>query len=98
MKYLTDFNALMNPDITGCSSLPLHAAIESGNFQLEIIHHLLDSGAQVDLQRYADSKDAIDLAVERGYHELAERMRKMSPNLDSTPFMIRDSSMGQIVP
>ncbi len=98
MKYLTDFNALMNPDITGCSSLPLHAAIESGNFQLEIIHHLLDSGAQVDLRRYADNKHAIDLADDRGYHELAKSMRQMIPNLDPTPFMIRDSSMGQIVP
>ena len=98
MKHLTDYNALVNPDITRCSALPLHAAIESVDFQLEIIRHLLESGAQVDLRRYADNKHAIDLAVDRGYHELAESMRQMIPNLDPTPFMIRDSPMGQIVP
>ncbi len=103
VKNLIEFKAHVNPDITVCSSLPLHAAIESGNFrlenfQLEIIRQLLDAGAGVYLRRYTDSKHAIDLAVDRGYHELAESMRQKSPGLNNTPFLVRDPSMSQIVP
>ncbi len=98
MKHLIDFNAHINPDIIGCSSWPLHAAIESGNFQLEIIYHLLDVGAQVKRRRYADNKDAVDLADDRGYHELAESMRQRIPDPDPTSFMTRHSSIGQIIP
>lgn len=97
VKNLIQFNANVNPNIAGCSSLPLHAAIESENFQLEIISHLLNSGAEVYLQRYADNKNAIDLANDRGYHELAKNMGHMFPNLEQTPFMLHDHSMGQIV-
>lgn len=96
VKNLIGYNALVNPDTTGCSSLPLHAAIESDNLQLEIIHHLLNSGAEVNLRRYVDNKHAIDLAVDRGYHDLAESMRQMVLSLDHTPFMIRDPSMSQM--
>ena len=87
VKTLIDHNATVNPDITYCSSPPLHAAIESGNFQIDIIHHLLDCGAQVDLRRNADQKHAIDLATERGYFELAEAMRCRVPIMSSTPFL-----------
>lgn len=97
VKDLISHNAHVNPDITGCSSLPLHAAIESGKFQFEVIEHLLNSGAEVDRRRYPDNKHAIDLAIDRGYHGLAESMRRMIPSLDHTSFMIRDSSVGQIV-
>ena len=97
VKKLIDFNALVNPDITGCSSLPLHAAIESDDFQLEIVDQLLNSGAAVQLRRYVDNKHAIDLAVDRGYHELAESMRRMISSVNHTPFMIRDFFTGQII-
>lgn len=97
VKNLIQFGANVNPNFADCTSLPLHAAIESENFQLEIISHLLNSGAEVNLRRYADDKRAIDLAIDRGYHELAKSMSDMVPNLEPTPFMLRDPSMGQIV-
>ena len=87
VKTLIDYRATVNPDITYCSSPPLHAAIESENSQLDIIYHLLDCGAQVDLRRIADRKHAIDLATDRGYHELAEAMRRRVPVMSSTPFL-----------
>ena len=89
---LINHNASVNPDITGCSSLPLHAAIESGSFK--IIHLLLRSGAEVDRRRYTDNKHAIDIANDRGYHELAESMRWMTTGQNNPPFMIRDPSLG----
>lgn len=98
VKNLIDHNAHVNPDITLCSSSPLHAAIESDNFQLDIIHHLLNSGAEVNRRRNTDNKRAIDLAVDRGYHELAESMCRMIPSLNNPPFLTQDSSIGQIVP
>lgn len=89
VKILIEHNALVDPDIIGCSSLPLHAAIESGNFQPEIVHHLLNCGAKVDFRRYTDNKHAIDLAVDRGYDELANSMRRRDFNLNHTPFMLQ---------
>lgn len=97
VKNLIRFNAEVNPDITGCSSLPLHAAIESGNGRFDIIHYLLDAGARVDLQRYTDNKHAIDLAVDRGFHDLAKRMRQRVISPNPTPFMRRDPSIGEII-
>ena len=94
VRLLIEYNANVNPNITRCSSLPLHAAIESQNFQLDIIQHLLNSGAAVDLRRYVDNKHAIDLAVHGGHHTLAESMRGMIPSFDNTPFMIGDPSIG----
>lgn len=90
------YKALVNPDITGCSSLPLHAAIESSNLssnlQLTIIHNLLKSGAEAYLRRHADNKHAIDLAVDRGEHELAESIRQKVPSLSQS----HTAFMGQI--
>lgn len=94
---LIGYGACVNPDITGCSSLPLHAAIESGNFHLEIIRQLLDAGAEVDLRRFVDNKHAIDLALDWGYHDLAEEMRQKLPCPSRTSFMIRDPLIGQII-
>ena len=96
VKNLIESNANVNPDIAGCSSLPLHAAIETENFQFEIISHLLNSGAEVNLRRHADNKHAIDLAFDRGYEELAKIMRNIVSNLDPTPFMVLDPSLGDI--
>ena len=87
VKTLIHYNATVNPDITYCSSPPLHAAIESENSQIDIIYHLLDCGAQVYLRRIADRKHAIDLATDRGYLELAETMRCRVPTMSSTPFL-----------
>ena len=96
VETLIKFNANVNPDFTGCSSLPLHAAIESGQFQHKIVDHLLQFGARVDLRRY-DNKHAIDIAADLGYHELADRMGRMMPSLNHT-FPVRDSFMSQITP
>ncbi|KAL9076646.1 MAG: hypothetical protein Q9161_000978 [Pseudevernia consocians] len=97
VKYLIDHNANVNPDIMPCSSLPLHAAIESDKFQLDIIDLLLNSGAEVDRRRRTDNKHAIDLAFDRGYHELAESMRRMIPGQNDISFLNWDPSMGQVV-
>lgn len=98
LKNLIKFGAHLNPDITGCSSLPLHAAIESSNFRPEIINHLLISGAEVGLRRLTDNKHAIHLAIDQGYHELAQSMRGRMPSLNQTSFINQDPSMSQIIP
>ena len=99
VECLIEYNAVVNPDNIGCSSLPLHVAIESVDFNLGIIGHLLNSGADVYLRRYAgrhtDGKHAIDLADERGHHQLAESMRQMVPIPDPTSFLLQDYPMGQ---
>ena len=99
VECLIEYNAVVNPDNTGCSSLPLHVAIESVDFNLGILSHLLNSGAGVYLRRYAgrhtDGKHAIDLADERGHHQLAENMRQMVPIPGPTPFLLQDFPMGQ---
>ena len=96
VKALIERKANVNPIITYCSSLPLHVAIESETFKFEIIQHLLNSGAEVDNRRSADNKHAIDLAVDRGYNELAKQMRQMIPDQDPSAFMIRDSFISHI--
>ena len=60
-----------------------------------MIRHLLNAGAEVDLRRYADNKHAIDLAADRGWHELAESMHHIVPIQSSTSFMTYDPSVGQ---
>ena len=97
VKTLIEYKADVNPDITTCSSLPLHAAIENENFQLDIIEHLLNAGAEVNLRRWNDNKHAIDLADDRGYDELATMMRQMVSSPDSPPFLVRDPSVGQML-
>ena len=98
VKCLIEYNAAVNPDNIGCSSLPLHVAIEDVDFDYEIISHLLKSGAQVFLRRYAgrhtDGKHAIRLANDRGYYELVEQMQQMVPIPDLTPFLVQDFPMG----
>ena len=105
VKCLIEYNAIVNPNFSGCSSLPLHVAIESLDFNfeinLEIINHLLNSGANVYLERYAgrhnDGKNAIKLAYDGGHPVLAERMRHMFPIPDPTRFLLQDFPMGQNV-
>lgn len=94
VETLIKYKANVNPDLTSCSSPPLHAAIESGQFHHKIVDHLLQSGARVDLRRLYDSKHAIDIAADLGYHELAERMIL---SLNHT-FPVRGSFMSQILP
>lgn len=89
-----DRKARLNPDIAGCSSLPLHAAIESDSFQIGIIDVLLNSGAWVCIRRPLDKKNAIDLAVDRGYVVLAETMRQTIISRDRTHFLCQDPSLG----
>lgn len=104
VKTLIKFHAPVNPEsIPNCSSLPLHAAIESNNYQPEIINHLLNSGADVHLRRSTDNKNAFDLAIDRGHLDLVESMGMISslsraPFGIQEPFMIQDFTMGQIVP
>ena len=101
VKCLIEYNAAVNPNNIGCSSLPLHVAIESVDFNLRIISHLLNSGADVYLGRYAgkhtDGKHAINLADDRGHHQLAENMRQMVPIPDPTPFLLQGFAMGQTI-
>ena len=99
VKCLIEHNAVVNPNNIGCSSLPLHVAIESKDFNLGIISHLLNSGADVYLPRYAgrhtDGKHAIELADDRGQPQLAQNMRDMVPNPDPTSFLLQNYPMGQ---
>ena len=97
VKSLIEHGAQVNPDTSCCSSLPLHAAIERGNFQPDIIGYLINRGAKVDPGRSIDWKHAIDLALDQGYHVLAGRMHRMIPNLHQTHFMLRDPSIDETV-
>ena len=88
VRLLTESNAEVNPHMGCCSSSPLQAAIESDKFNLDLVSHLLNLGAWVELHRY-DNKSAIDLADERGLTQLAANMRQMiSDSLHQHPFMI----------
>ena len=82
VKTLIQSSAAVNTDVTNCSCLPLHAAIES-----EIIYDLLAHGAEVDCRRIADQKHAINLAIDRWDSELAEAMRGRVPILNPAPFL-----------
>ena len=89
VKHLTRANALVNPEMGCCSSSPLQAAIESDNFNLDLVSHLLTLGALVGLPRIYDNKSAIEIADERGYTQLAASMRQMiSDSQHQHPFMI----------
>ena len=81
VKCLIEHHADVNPNHMRCSALPLHVAIESMPFNYDIISHLLNSGADVLLPRFAgrytDGKNAIDLADDRGQPVLAQKMRDM---------------------
>lgn len=97
VRQLTDSNALVNPDMGCCSSSPLQAAIESDNFNLDLVSHLLSLGAWVSLERY-DNKSAIDLAEERGLTQLAANMRQMiSDSQHHHPFMIGQSGISDVL-
>lgn len=88
VKQLTESDALINPDMGCCSSSPLQAAIESDEFNMDLVSHLLNLGAWVNLLRY-DNKSAIDLADERGLTQLAATMRQMiSDSQHQHPFAI----------
>ena len=99
VEYLIEHHAAVNPDNLGCSSLPLHVAIESMPFNYGIIYRLLNSGADVYLRRFAgrytDGKHAIELADSRGQPELAQRMREMVAIPDPTNFLLQDHPMDQ---
>ena len=101
VKCLIKYDAVVNPDNTDCSSLPLHAAIENKDFNYDITEFLLKHGAEVSLRRFvgrhSDGKHAIDLANDLGYHQLAELMQPMAPMSDSTPFLLEDFPMGQTI-
>ena len=51
VKCLTEYNVDVNPNNIGCSSLPLHAAIQNQDY--DITDLLLNSGADVSLPRFA---------------------------------------------
>ncbi|KAM0795911.1 hypothetical protein BDR22DRAFT_893753 [Usnea florida] len=96
-KQLTDSNAHVNPDMGCCSSSPLQAAIESDNFNLDLVSHLLNLGAFVWLSRY-DNKSAIDLADERGHTQLAANMRQkmISDTQHQYPFVVGETDFAGI--
>ena len=92
---LTESGALVNPDMGCCSSSPLQAAIESDNFNADLIRYLLDHGALVTLPRY-DNKSAIDLADERGLTQLAADMRQIfSGTQHQYPFVVGETDFAE---
>lgn len=98
VRQLTESGGLVNPDMGCCSSSPLQAAIESDNFNLDLVTHLLDLGAWVGLLRY-DNKSAIDLANERGHTQLAGNMRQLvsdSQTQTQHPFIIGEPEIDHI--
>ena len=64
----------VNPQLVGCASSPLQAAIESNNTRFVDI--LLKNGANVDDKRPLDGKSAIDLAEEKNHAGIAWQMRQ----------------------
>ena len=66
----------INPDISGCASSPLQAAIESDRYNDQVVQYLLDKGADVDVPRPCDHKNAIGLARESNLLELENQMRR----------------------
>ena len=97
VRQLTDSNAVVNPDMGCCSSSPLQAAIESDNFNLDLVTHLLSLGAWVGLERY-DNKSAVDLAEERGLTQLAANMRQLiSDSQHHHPFVIGQYGVNEVL-
>ena len=72
---LVTAGAFINPEIAGCASSPLQAAIESESLNLEIVHYLLDRGANIYTRRLSDSKNAIEIAEAKGFLPLVQVMR-----------------------
>ncbi len=66
----------INRDISGCASSPLQAAIESDNYNDQVVQYLLTQGADVDVTRPCDHKNAIDLARDSNLIELENQMRR----------------------
>lgn len=66
----------INPDISSCASSPLQAAIESDNYNDEVVQYLLTQGADVDVRRPYDQRNAIDLARESSLIELEKQLRR----------------------
>ena len=66
----------INPDISGCASSPLQAAIESDNYNDQVVQYLLTQGADVDVRRPYDQRNAIDLARDSSLIELEEQLRR----------------------
>ena len=66
----------IDPDISGCASSPLQAAIESDNYNDQVVQYLLTQGADVDVRRPYDQKNAIDLARDSSLIELEKQMRR----------------------
>ena len=66
----------IDPDISGCASSPLQAAIESDNNNLQVVQYLLTQGADVDVRRPYDQKNAMDLARDSSLIELEKQMRR----------------------
>ena len=71
----------VNPQMAECVSSPLQAAIESPNFNMELVRLLLVHGADPAVPRICDGKTAIQLAEQRGLSELAREMRHSNSDL-----------------
>ena len=101
VECLTEYNVDVNPNNIGCSSLPLHAAIENQPFNYAITQLLLNSGAEVTLRRFAgrytDGKNAIEIARSLGHHQPVELIQDMAPRQDQTQLLLQDYTMGQTV-
>ena len=84
VEYLVAAGAIVNPEMTFCASSPLQAAVESDHSHAALVDCLLAKGANPHVRRLFDSKNAIEIAEEKGFHQLAQRMQ--SVNDQQPPF------------
>ena len=76
VQYLVAAGAIINPVMTLCASSPLQAAVESAHSHAGLVECLLEKGADPRVRRPIDYKNAIEIADMKGFHELAQRMRR----------------------
>ena len=62
--------AVVNPQLFYGTSSPLQAAIESENYNFKLVKHLLDVEADVNVRRFPDNKNAMDIAKEKERSDL----------------------------
>ena len=87
VRQLLSIGAELNPQLHRATSSPLQAAIESDNYNVELVRHLLDEGADIDIRRDTDFKNAIDIASDKGYKDLADSMRSLLTSAQPQPPM-----------
>ena len=88
VQKLLGVGAELEPQLCFNTSSPLQAAIESENYNYQLVQHLLDKGANVNVRRPHDGKNAIDIALEMGHFHLAGIMRDRQQQFLQSPFVV----------